>query len=71
MRAARVRARPHAHVGEVPVAEIVARDGARPPDAAALATYCRERLPSYKVPREFRVVAELPRTPTGKLKRHD
>lgn len=71
VRAARVRARPHAHVGEVPVAEIVARDGARPPDAAALATYCRERLPSYKVPREFRVVAELPRTPTGKLKRHD
>ncbi len=67
--AARVSARTHAHVGEVPVAEIVPRDAARPPDATALAAHCRARLPSYKVPREFRVVAELPRTPTGKLQR--
>ena len=69
VRAARVSARPHAHVGEVPVAEIVARDPAHPPDAAALAAHCRARLASYKVPREFRVVAVLPRTPTGKLQR--
>jgi long-chain acyl-CoA synthetase len=69
VRAARVSARPHAHVGEVPVAEIVARDAAHPPDAAALAAHCRARLASYKVPREFRLVAELPRTPTGKLQR--
>ncbi len=69
VRAARVSARPHAHVGEVAVAEIVARDAAHPPDAAALAAHCRTRLASYKVPREFRVVAELPRTPTGKLRR--
>jgi long-chain acyl-CoA synthetase len=71
VRAARVSARAHAHVGEVPVAEIVARDATRPPDAAALAAHCRERLASYKVPREFLVVSELPQTPTGKLRRWD
>lgn len=69
VRYARVTARPHAHVGEVPVAEIVARDPARPPDGAALATHCRARLASYKVPREFVLVADLPRTATGKLQR--
>ncbi|MGQ0669885.1 MAG: benzoate-CoA ligase family protein [Actinomycetota bacterium] len=30
---------------------------------------CRRRLATFKVPRSFEVVGELPRTPTGKLKR--
>lgn len=33
--------------------------------------YARERLAGYKVPREVRVVDELPRTPTGKLRKHE
>ncbi len=65
----RVIAREHAHLGEIPVAELVARDPARPPSARELLALCRDRLPAYKIPREFRVVAELPRTATGKLQR--
>ncbi len=69
VRVARVSGRSHAHLGEVPVAEFVAQDPAHAPDAAALAAHCRERLASYKIPREFLPVRELPRTPTGKLQR--
>jgi acyl-coenzyme A synthetase/AMP-(fatty) acid ligase len=29
----------------------------------------REKLPPYKVPREFRVLEMLPRNPTGKIMR--
>jgi long-chain acyl-CoA synthetase len=65
----RVSAREHAHLGEIPVAEIVAVDPSAPPPAAVLAAYCRERLPSYKVPRRFEVVPALPLTVTGKLRR--
>jgi benzoate-CoA ligase len=31
---------------------------------------CRERLSRFKVPQSFEIVTELPRTPTGKLKRY-
>jgi benzoate-CoA ligase len=34
-----------------------------------LSRLCRERLAAFKVPRSFTLVDELPRTPTGKLKR--
>jgi acyl-coenzyme A synthetase/AMP-(fatty) acid ligase len=34
-----------------------------------LTSHCKVRLASYKVPRAFEVVDELPRTPTGKLRR--
>ncbi|OOL33342.1 hypothetical protein GQ85_01580 [Rhodococcus rhodochrous] len=34
-----------------------------------LISYARERLAGYKVPREVRIVDELPRTPTGKLRK--
>jgi acyl-CoA synthetase (AMP-forming)/AMP-acid ligase II len=69
VRCARVSGRPHAHLGEVPVAEIVAADPSRTPDPEALTLHCRKRLASYKVPRAFVVVADLPTTPTGKLRR--
>ena len=44
-----------------------------PFDAAALAAFCRERLAAYKVPREFRRIeaADLPRSSTGKIQRHE
>jgi len=69
VRESRVFAREHAHLGEVPVAEVVPADAAAPPAAQELAAHCRAALPGYKVPREFRIVAALPRTATGKLAR--
>ena len=69
VRESRVLAREHAHLGEIPVAEIVASDPAAPPGRAALTAFCRERLPAYKIPREFRVVDSLERTPSGKIRR--
>ncbi len=35
--------------------------------AAELTSYARERIAHFKVPREFIVTDDLPRTPTGKL----
>ena len=69
LRASRVFAREHAHLGEIPVAEVVPADPARPPDPRALTAFCRERLPAYKIPREFRVVEAIARTSSGKLRR--
>jgi len=65
----RVFAREHAHLGEIPAAEIVARDRAQAPKPAELMRHCRGWLPAYKIPREFRVVDALPLTETGKLRR--
>ena len=65
----RVFPQAHAHLGEIPVAEVVPRDPKRPPAARELAEHCRRELPRFKVPREFRVVTELPRTATGKVAR--
>lgn len=57
--------------GEVPVA-FVACDAAAW-DENALIAFCRERLASYKVPKELRRVelADLPRSSTGKIQRHE
>jgi long-chain acyl-CoA synthetase len=69
VRECRVFAREHAHLGEIPVAEIVPEDPAAAPARADLVAHCRAELPAYQVPREFRVVAALERTVTGKVKR--
>ena len=65
----RVFAVEHAHLGEIPCAEILLVDAAHAPERSELARHCREQLPAYKVPREFRVVASLEHTPSGKLQR--
>ncbi len=65
----RVFGREHAHLGEIPVAEIEVVDVDAAPDRKELSGFCRGLLPGYKVPREFRVVDALPMTPTGKLAR--
>ncbi|MDR7421928.1 MAG: long-chain fatty acid--CoA ligase [Armatimonadota bacterium] len=58
--------------GELLVAHVVPRDGA---DARALTRelreYCAQRLASYKVPRRFEIVAEIPKTILGKALRRD
>jgi long-chain acyl-CoA synthetase len=44
------------------------------PDVATtpedLVAFCRQRLAAYKVPREIRIVDELPKNPAGKIVRH-
>lgn len=69
VRECRVFARDHAQLGEIPVAEIVPEDPAHAPGRAELIAACRAALPAYKVPREFRIVAALARTVTGKVQR--
>jgi malonyl-CoA/methylmalonyl-CoA synthetase len=53
--------------GEVPVAYIVASEGF---DAGAIEARCREKLASFKIPREFIVVERLPRNAMGKLQKN-
>lgn len=69
VRESRVSGEPHERWEMVPVAEIIPRDPAQPPSAAALARHCRGALSAYKVPLRFRCVEELPRTASGKLRR--
>jgi long-chain acyl-CoA synthetase len=52
--------------GEAVKALVVPRPGARPA-AEDLIAFARERLAGYKLPRSVDFVAELPRTPSGKV----
>ncbi|MCU0303768.1 MAG: AMP-binding protein [Thermoanaerobaculales bacterium] len=57
---------PHPTWGEVGVAYVVAAEGAEV-DTAALVSFLEARLARYKVPKEFVVRPELPRTAYGKV----
>jgi long-chain acyl-CoA synthetase len=59
----------HSTYGQLPMARVVAEEGAEP-DMRALRRYCYQRLAQYKAPKVFELVAELPRTKSGKLLRH-
>ncbi|MBW7906995.1 MAG: AMP-binding protein [Phycisphaerae bacterium] len=59
---------PDALRGESPVAFVVLREGAAA-EPAELRRFCRDRLAGYKLPREVRIVPDLPRGPTGKVLR--
>jgi acyl-coenzyme A synthetase/AMP-(fatty) acid ligase len=64
VRGAAVIGRPDRRLGEVPVAAVELREDATPDDlVAGLAAV----LARYEVPTEVRVVAALPRTPSGKV----
>jgi long-chain acyl-CoA synthetase len=52
--------------GEVPKAYVIAREGVTL-DEKELRAHCRESLANYKVPKHFEIVADLPRSPTGKI----
>lgn len=54
--------------GEVAIAFVELADGVEF-DGPALRAFCREHLAQFKVPREIRVVAALPRNATGKIVR--
>jgi malonyl-CoA/methylmalonyl-CoA synthetase len=53
--------------GEVPVAYVVADAGF---DTNEMEARCREKLASFKVPRDFVVVEKLPRNAMGKIQKH-
>jgi len=58
----------HPDKGEVPKAFIVPREGSVLEPAEIIA-YCKSRLASFKVPYEIEVVAEIPRSASGKILR--
>jgi fatty-acyl-CoA synthase len=58
---------PDDEMGERVVAFVQPAGEAAPGLPAQLASYARERIAHFKVPREFIVTDDLPRTPTGKL----
>ena len=53
--------------GEVPVAYVVA---AASFDSLVMEARCREKLASFKIPRQFIVVEKLPRNAMGKIQKH-
>ncbi|GAA4088207.1 class I adenylate-forming enzyme family protein [Streptomyces hundungensis] len=61
---------PDAYRGESVKAYVSLRPGVEA-DPAELAAYCKERLAAYKYPREVEVLAELPKTTSGKILRRE
>ncbi len=59
--------RPSREYGEEIAAFVVPRDSAHPPDEETLRGHCQAGLAPYKVPREFHVIDELPRSGVGKV----
>ncbi|MFT7597095.1 MAG: fatty-acyl-CoA synthase [Acidimicrobiales bacterium] len=59
---------PDARLGEVPVAYVLAEDGATL-DADTMLDHLRGKVASFKLPRHVRVVDVLPMTPTGKIRK--
>jgi len=52
--------------GEVPKAFILVHEGVTVEDRE-LRTFCKDKLAGFKVPKHFEVLADFPRTPTGKV----
>ncbi len=52
--------------GEVPVAFVSPREDASV-DPQQVLEHCRTQLADYKIPREVRVIDEMPRNATGKI----
>jgi fatty-acyl-CoA synthase len=60
---------PDAKYGEVVAAWVVARPGAAL-NVQELRDYCRGQIAHFKIPHYLEIVAELPRTVTGKVRKH-
>jgi fatty-acyl-CoA synthase len=56
----------HPRWGETGIAFVVSKRDSNL-DLVKLAEHCRSSLAAYKVPSQFRVIRELPRTPVGKI----
>jgi len=59
----------HQHLGEVPALFIVPQPG-KTIDIEAVLVHCRGKLSAYKVPHVVQVIAEIPRTGSGKIIRY-
>jgi long-chain acyl-CoA synthetase len=66
---AAVVGRPSEKWGEEPVAFVVA--GPAGVTAEELSGFCQERLATYKIPAEFKIVPAIPKTPVGKIDKKD
>jgi fatty-acyl-CoA synthase len=60
---------PHEYWGERPRAFVVLADGGEATEAELIG-FCRERIAHYKAPDQVVFVAELPKTSTGKVRKH-
>jgi long-chain acyl-CoA synthetase len=61
-----VYGKPHPEKGEMVVAAIVLREGARS-SSEEISTYCRTHMAAYKAPARVDFVKELPKSATGKI----
>jgi acyl-CoA synthetase (AMP-forming)/AMP-acid ligase II len=61
---------PDDRMGEVTAACIIPQPGAEI-TLPALTAWCRERMANYKVPRHLFVMADMPRTPLGKVQKFE
>jgi fatty-acyl-CoA synthase len=60
---------PHERWGEAPHAFVVLKTGAQAGEAE-LREYLRAHLAHFKVPAAFTIIAELPKTATGKIQKY-
>ncbi|MFF1272569.1 type I polyketide synthase [Streptomyces marokkonensis] len=67
---AAVAGRPHPVFGEVPVGYLVREPGCGPLDRGAVLAACRTALSASKVPTDLYEVDGIPRTASGKVRRH-
>jgi len=60
---------PDARWGQVGLAAVVPRDTRTPPTVDALATWSKEHLARYKIPKHWRFIEALPLNSTGKVEK--
>ena len=60
---------PHPEFGQLPQAKLVLRPDASPLDIRAIRAFCRTHLAPHKIPKAFEIVAALPKTASGKIRR--
>ena len=65
-----VVALPDEQWGERPKAYVTARNGGPAPDPAGVIAFARDRGKKFMVPKEVEVLAELPKTSTGKIRKN-
>jgi long-chain acyl-CoA synthetase len=69
VRECRVFPEAHPSYGQLPCAEVVlSADADAPAATREIRAFCFRQLAAYKVPKEIRSVAALPRTPSGKIR---